>query len=59
MDFEIFKQRLAEAGLTRDDDELRRMFKALPAFNAMRARVQRRLAPEDEPAHVFRAEPPR
>ena len=55
MDIETFKQRLAEAGLHPDDDALRRMHAALPAFEAMKARVDRPMAPEDEPAHVFHA----
>ena len=55
MDFETFKTRLADAGITRDDDELRSMFKAMPAFQAMRARVDRGMAAEDEPAHTYDA----
>ena len=55
MDIETFKQRLAEAGLYPGEDALRRMHAALPAFEAMKARVNRPMAPEDEPAHIFQA----
>ncbi len=55
MEIAEFKRRLAEQGLTPTDDALQQMYAALPALEAMRARVNRTYDITDEPALTFDA----
>ena len=55
MDIADFKQRLAEQGLTPTDVALQQMYAALPALEAVRARVNRAYDLADEPALTFDA----
>ena len=57
MDIDELKRRLAAEGLHPGDDTLQELHAALPHLEAMKARVERRFAASDEPAHIFVAEP--
>lgn len=51
--------RLRAEGYTLDDATLAEVWRVLPAVEAMRARLRRRFAWADEPAHVFSTHPRR